>query len=138
MALTFLTNDDLLTEIFEDYLDESVQEDVEALAKIELAQIAYMKSKLRSRYDVSKIFLNSENYEDKPVIKQILTALVNYFVVKRNAARKIPTDFNESYKMAIKWLNDVRDGVENPQLPAYDVQKNLVQWGNNKNKDLYY
>lgn len=138
MALSFLTNDDLLTEIFEDYLDESVQEDVAALEKIELAQIAYMKSKLRSRYDVDKIFLNAEVYEDKPVIKQMLTALVNYFVVKRNKARKIPTDFNESYKMAIKWLNDVRDGVENPQLPIYDVAKTLVKWGNNKNNDLYY
>jgi hypothetical protein len=49
MALSFLTNDDLKTQLFETYIDDSVQEDMEALDKIELQQIAFMKSKLNMR-----------------------------------------------------------------------------------------
>ena len=136
MALSFLTNDDLKTQLFENYIDDSVQDDMVALDNIELQQIAFMKSKLRTRFDVAAIF-STANYEDKPVIKQVLTALVNYFVVKRNAARKIPTDFKDNYNWAKKWLDDVRDGVEGPDLPLKEVVRKQVLWGNNKNEDFY-
>ena len=136
MALSFLNQDDLKTQLFENYIDDSVQEDLEALDNIEAQQIAFMKSKLRSRFDLAVVF-SSANYEDKPVIKQVLTALVNYFVVKRNAARKIPTDFKDNYNWAIKWLNEVRDGKETPELPLKEAVKKEVLWGNSKNEDLY-
>lgn len=136
MALSFLTNDDLLTQLFETYLDDSIQEDLVALDNIELQQIAFMKSKLRSRYDTAVAF-SAANYEDKPIIKQVLTSLVNYFVVKRNAPRKIPTDFKDNYNWAIKWLDNVRDGIESPELPLKEVERKAVLWGNSKNEDLY-
>lgn len=136
MALSFLTEDDLLTQLFENYIDDSVSEDLFALDNIELQQIAFIKSKLRSRFDTAVVFSESD-YEDKPIVKQVLTALVNYFVVKRNAARKIPTDFKDNYNWAIKWLNDVRDGVESPELPLKAVERKQVLWGNSKNEDLY-
>jgi hypothetical protein len=72
------------------------------------------------------------------VIKQVLTSLVNYFVVKRNAPRKIPSDFKDNYNWAIKWLNDVRDGIEGPDLPLKEVVRKQVLWGNNKNDEYYY
>ena len=137
MALTFLTIDDLKTQLFEDYVDESVQDELAALDQIELQQISLMKSKLRTRFDVATIF-SAADYEDKPLIKQVLTALVNYFVVKRNAARKIPTDFKDGYTWAMKWLNDVRDGNDTPSLPVLESARKAVLWGNNKNEDLYY
>lgn len=136
MALSFLTEDDLKTQLFETYIDDSVQEDLEALDNIELQQIAFMKSKLRSRYDTVVTF-SAANYEDKPIIKQVLTSLVNYFVVKRNAPRKIPTDFKDNYTWAKKWLDDVRDGIESPELPTNEVVRKAVLWGNSKNEDLY-
>lgn len=137
MALSFLTEDDLKTQLFETYIDDSVQEDLQALDNIELQQIAFMKSKLRGRFDVAVMF-SAAQYEDKPIIKQVLTALVNYFVVKRNAARKIPTDFKDNYNWAIKWLDNVRDAIESPELPAKEVERKTVQWGNNKNDEYYY
>ncbi|MEO7977764.1 phage protein Gp36 family protein [Flavobacterium sp.] len=137
MALSFLTIDDLITQLFETYLDDSVQEDLDALDNIEAQQIAFIKSKLRSRFDTAVMFSAAE-YEDKPVIRQVLTSLVNYYVVKRNAPRKIPTDFKDNYNWAIKWLNDVRDGVEGPELPLKEVVRKQVLWGNNKNEDHYY
>ena len=137
MALSFLTEDDLKTQLFETYIDDSVQEDLDALDKIELQQISFMKSKLRSRFDVAVIFSDAD-YEDKPVIKQVLTSLVNYFVVKRNAPRKIPSDFKDNYNWAIKWLDAVRDAVESPELPEKEVVRKTVLWGNNKNDEFYY
>ena len=136
MALSFLTTNDLMTQVFETYLDDSVQEDIDALDNIELQQIAFIKSKIRSRYDTAAVF-SIADYEDKPIIKQVLTALVNYFVVKRNAARKIPTDFKDNYNWAIKWLNEVRDGIESPDLPLKEVERKAVLWGISKNEDLY-
>jgi len=136
MALSFLTNNDLMTQLFETYLDDSVQEDLVALDTIELQQIAFIKSKIRSRFNTAVVF-SVADYEDKPIIKQVLTSLVNYFVVKRNAPRKIPTDFKDNYNWAIKWLNDVRDGIESPELPLKAVERKAVLWGNNKNEDLY-
>jgi hypothetical protein len=137
MALSFLTEDDLKTQLFETYIDDSVQEDLQALDNIELQQIAFMKSKLRGRFDVAVMF-SVADYEDKPIIKQVLTSLVNYFVVKRNAPRKIPSDFKDNYNWAIKWLDNVRDAIESPELPAKEVERKTVQWGNNKNEDYYY
>lgn len=137
MALSFLTEDDLKTQLFETYIDDSVQEDLQALDNIELQQIAFMKSKLRGRFDVAVMF-SVADYEDKPIIKQVLTSLVNYFVVKRNAPRKIPSDFKDNYNWAIKWLDSVRDAIESPELPAKEVERKTVQWGNNKNEDYYY
>jgi len=125
-----------MTQLFETYLDDSVQEDLVALDTIELQQIAFIKSKIRSRFNTAVVF-SVADYEDKPIIKQVLTSLVNYFVVKRNAPRKIPTDFKDNYNWAIKWLNDVRDGIESPELPLKAVERKAVLWGNNKNEDLY-
>jgi hypothetical protein len=137
MALYFLEKKDLIAQIFEDYLDDSIEDDLEILDTVELENIALMKGKLRDRYDVAKIFLTSENYEDKPLVKKVLCALVNYSIVKRNKARKIPTTFSEEYKWAMLWLTDVKDGKETPAFPVLEVTRKEVKWGNSKNQDLY-
>lgn len=138
MALYFLEKKDLIAQIFEDYLDDSIEDELEVLDTVELENIALMKGKLRDRYDVAKIFLISEDYEDKPLVKKVLCALVNYCVVKRNKARKIPSTFSEEYKWAMQWLNDVKDGKETPSLPVLEVTRKEVKWGNNKNDEYYY
>jgi Protein of unknown function (DUF1320) len=138
MALYFLEKKDLIAQIFEQYLDDSIEDDLEILETTELENIALMKGKLRDRYDVGKIFLTSENYEDKPLVKKVLCALVNYSIVKRNKARKIPTTFSEEYKWAMQWLKDVKDGKETPAFPLLEITRKEVKWGNNKNEDYYY
>jgi hypothetical protein len=137
MALYFLEKKDLIVQIFEDYLDDSIEDDLEILETTELENIALMKGKLRDRYDVARIFLSSEAYEDKPLVKKVLCALVNYSIVKRNKARKIPTTFSEEYKWAMQWLKDVRDGIETPAFPVLEITRKEVKWGVSKNEDLY-
>jgi phage gp36-like protein len=137
MGLYFLEKKDLIAQIFEDYLDDSIEDDLEILETTELENIALMKGKLRDRYDVAKIFLTIEEYEDKPLVKKVLCALVNYSIVKRNKARKIPTTFSEEYKWAMQWLKDVKDGKETPAFPLLEITRKEVKWGNSKNEDLY-
>lgn len=136
MALYFLEKKDLIAQIFEEYLDDSIEDDLEILDTVELENIALMKGKLRDRYDVAKIF-SIEDYEDKPLVKKVLSALVNYCIVKRNKARKIPTTFSEEYKWAMLWLKDVKDGKETPAFPVLEITRKEVKWGNNKNEDFY-
>ena len=138
MALLFLEKKDLIAQIFEQYLDESIEDDLEILETVEQENISLMKGKLRERYDVSKIFSKTEVYEDKPLTKKVLCALINYSIVKRNKARKIPSSFSDEYKWAMQWLKDVKSGDETPAFPILEITRKEVKWGNNKNEDYYY
>lgn len=137
MEFEFLTRDELESRVFEDYIDESEQEDVAALLSIELQAISLVKSKLRKNYDVAIIFSDAP-YEGRGLIVWAMSAIVVYRIIRRNAARKVPTDFADDYKEVMKWLNDVRDGNENPDLPILeDPEQKQVLWGNSKNENLY-
>lgn len=138
VQFTFITQDDLETRLFEDYIDESEQEDVEAVQAIELQAIAYVKSKLRGRYDVSVIFA-ADPYAGRDLIVWAISGIVAYRLIRRNAARKVPSDFVNDYNEIKEWLNAVRDEKENPGLPpkAEDPENPEVQWGNSTNEDLY-
>ncbi|MEO6176953.1 MAG: phage protein Gp36 family protein [Flavobacterium circumlabens] len=138
MALLFLEKKDLIAQIFEQYLDESIEDDLEILETVEQENISIMKGKLRERYDVSKVFSKTEDYEDKPLIKKVLCALINYAIVKRNKARKIPLSFSDEYKWAMQWLKDVKSGDETPAFPILEITRKEVKWGNNKNEEYYY
>lgn len=138
MALLFLEKKDLIAQIFEQYLDESIEDDLDILETVEQENISLMKGKMRERYDVSKIFSKTEVYEDKPLTKKVLCALINYSIVKRNKARKIPSSFSDEYKWAMQWLKDVKSGDETPAFPILEITRKEVKWGNNKNEDYYY
>jgi hypothetical protein len=126
--MVYLTNDDLISQIFEEFIDDSEQEDLDILTRLESQSIAIIKSKLRERYDTESIFAQRDEERD-PLIIGVLTALVNYKLIRRNAVRKIPEDFKTEYKNAMNWLNDVRDGIERPDLPLLDSEEH---------QELYY
>ncbi|HIB37969.1 phage protein Gp36 family protein [Mesonia sp.] len=133
----FITKDDLETRVFEQFIDESEQEDIEATEAIEKQAIALVKSKLRKRFDVGIIFSDAP-YEGRDLIIWAITGIVTYRLVRRNAARKVPSDFVKEYDEVKEWLNAVRDGKENPELPLpEEVEQKLVNWGNSTNQDLY-
>ena len=79
----FITKDDLETRVFEDYIDESEQEDIEATEAIEKQAIALVKSKLRKRFDLAVIFSDAE-YEGRDLIIWALSGIICYRLVKRN------------------------------------------------------
>lgn len=135
MALNFvfLEKEDLQAAIFDNYIDDDNVEDMQALETIEGQQIAIMKTKLRQRYDVDAVFTAVGEARDPEVVKH-LSALVAYYMIRRNAARKIPSDFADEMKAASKWMKDVRDGIEVPNLPKIETRQEL-RWGTSRNDD---
>lgn len=139
--MQFLNTDDIKGYIFAVFITESENDNSQALDTIEADNIALITSKLGTRYDTEAIFLATGTDRHRLVVK-VLVILVLYDFVRRNAARKVPSDFEKDWEWAMKWLNDVRDGKEAPtDLPTLseEVEHNqsLVPWGNNSNKDLY-
>ena len=66
-----------------------------------------------------------------------------YDIVRRNAARKVPTDYKEDYDKAIELLEKIATGrmpvnglPEATDEAGYPITSNTV-WGNNTNKDFY-
>lgn len=135
--MEFLTPKDLESQIFDDFIDDSTEGERDILDVIETNNIALVKSKLRQRFNVTAIFSAVGDNRNGVIIK-VLVCLVLYDMIRRNAARKIPSDAKDDYKWALAWLNDVRDGKEKPDLPLLETTEfKEVYHGNNTNEDLY-
>jgi hypothetical protein len=63
---------------------------------------------------------------------------VNYFVVKRNALLENTFRFQDNYNWAIKWLDNVRDRIEEPRLPLKMERKQSPLETNSKTKVFIY
>lgn len=136
ITMIFLASSELEGRLFSQFIDETNPEDVEAIQTIEKQAIALVKSKLKSRYDITGMF-GTEAYSGRDLIIWAVVGIVVYRFIRRNAARKVPTDFADDYKEVMKWLTDVRDGLEDPELPALPEAERKVFYGNNKNENLY-
>lgn len=139
--MIYLEKDYLQTHIFERFLEESSADYMDMLDNAEAEQIGVIKSMLAGRYDVALIF-----NEDAPIInevlKRILSKLVIYDAVRRNAARKVPTDYKDEYDWAMAMLEKlstgkiVLDDLPKPPLNP-DGTSGTTLWGNNSDKNFY-
>lgn len=139
--MIYLTKDDLIVLAYERFIDESSQDQEYILADTEKRAIAYLKTVLGTRYNVNALFDESE-----PIINQlivdILSQIVVYNIIRRNAARKVPTDYKEDYDSAMKLLKDIATGVlvlDGVPLPTDENGQTISQtiFGNNTNKNFY-
>lgn len=141
--MIYINKADLITYIQEPLLNSSItgrdgQPDETILDDIEKETIDLVKGYLSGRYQVDKVF------DEIPVIRngilvQIICKIVIYHVVRRNAARKVPEDFNTFYSDAIKLLERVQTGapaLENIPPVTGENGASLV-WGNNTNLDFF-
>lgn len=140
MAYQFITENDLKTGVFASVLTDSINDYAGAAEEIEKNNIALIKGKIGTRYDVAAVFEATGDNRNRTIVK-ILVILVLYDLIRRNAMRKVPDDFREDWNWAMKWLDAVRDGKESPQdLPIIDIETggslSEVQWGNNSNTDF--
>jgi len=142
MAYQFLTSTDLNTRVFDTYINKSNDVNTAVVLEgIEKQNIALIKSKLSGRYDTTAIFTATEENRHYLIVK-ILVVLVVYDFIRRNAARKVPTDYVKDWETAMKTLESIKAGKETPEgLPKpTDLSGNVVSpiiSGNNKNKDFY-
>lgn len=139
--MIYLIKDNLITHAFERFIDESSNDFEDTLKNIELENIGIIKSYLSAHYDVDTIF-DEDNPIRNPLLVRILSKMVLYDTVRRNAARKVPSDYVEEYEKAMETLEKIAFGkLEIKELPpAIDDDGKIISntlFGNNRNKNFY-
>lgn len=137
--MKYLNKDDLITFIQQRLLDESLQLEDSILDQIEEQAIDLTVSYIAGRYDADKIFGNPPIRNG--VLVQVLSMIVVYRTVRRNAARKVPEDYTNIYNDATRLLEKIQSGsqhLENiPAITAPDGSTGKLMYGNNTNKDYF-
>ncbi len=140
--MTYLETEDLLEYMQERFIDENSQGDPKIIDDLEQTQISIVKTYIGTRYNVNLIF-NEINPIANEVLKSIIARFLIYRLVKRNSARKVPTDVKEDYDEALADLKDISIGktkLDGLPLPS-DENGNTIEstslWGNNTNKNFY-
>ncbi len=139
--MIYIDKDYLISQAQERFIDESSQNDDEIIDKIELTQIAIIKTYLGTRYDVNTIFDEDSPIENE-VLKEILAKFVLYKLIRRNAARKVPNDYKEQFDEAMKTLKEIATGIIRLDgvPPAVDTNGSVVSnsiSGNLSNPNFY-
>ena len=141
--MTYLEEHDITSRLLQSLSTARDQEDrVQILSDIEAQNIALLKAKLAGRYDTETIFTKKGSDRHWLVIK-LLTILVVYDYIRRNAARKVPDDYRKDWEWAMKYIEKLKSGYEVATgLPPVDAAEQSGTgkapiYGNNTNKDLH-
>lgn len=140
--MIYVTKDYLNTFAFERFIDESIQDYEQTLTNIEVSNIALIRTYIGGIYDADKIF-NKEKPVENELLKKILAKLILYDAVRRNAARKVPSDYKEEYDWAIEQLENINSGKLDLEglPPKTDESGNPVEsttlFGNLSNPNFY-
>lgn len=116
-------------------LDAVIRTDQPTLEMAEDRAIEEMKSYLSSRYDVDNIF-NKTGADRNQLIVMFAIDITLYHLYSAINRMRTPVERVERYKRAIKWLEDVADGLINPVgLPLIldpttgEDTLNPIRWG---------
>jgi phage gp36-like protein len=139
--MIYIDKDFLIAHAQERFIDESSQNENAIIDQIEITQIAIIKTYIGSRYNVAVLFDAATPIENE-VLKEILAKLVLYKLIRRNAARKVPSDYKEQYDEAMKTLKEVSIGIIKLDglPPAQDNTGAIISnsmSGNLSNKNFY-
>lgn len=94
-----------------------------------------MSAYLSNRYDTSKIFdPNNRN----GLIVLYLSDIVLYHLHSSSSPDNIPELREKRYKNAVDWLEKTADGFTNPNLPALNIEKTPLRFGNSLAKQNHY
>ena len=147
--MRYITREDLIEVIQGRLLDESVSELPEELLNgIESKAIDFAISYISGRYDTDKIFGISppEGEPEGDVMRngllvQAIAMITVYRAVRRNAARKVPDDFQDVYTEAIKILSNIQTGAQSlpgmPEITGDAGTTGSLMYGNTTNKDFF-
>ncbi|MFV0599154.1 MAG: phage protein Gp36 family protein [Bacteroidales bacterium] len=140
--MKYITREDIEDVIQDRLFAESVvnvANNQDIMISIESKAIDLVISYISTKYDTSKIF------GDAPIrngiLIQILSQIVAYRAVRRNSARKVPEDYVEVYKDAIKMLERIQLGaIKLENVPAKTSEQgntSKLMYGNNRNSDYF-
>ncbi|KAA6347169.1 hypothetical protein EZS27_005338 [termite gut metagenome] len=143
--MKYINKGDLLTLIQEPLLNSSImgedrQPDEGILDTIEATAIDLAKGYLIGSYQVDKIF-DADPVLRNGVLVQVISMIVIYRAVRRNAARKVPEDFTTYYEEAVKILERIQSKAlalqGMPEVTAPDGSVAELMYGNNTNPDFF-
>lgn len=137
--MIYITEEDILSVIQDAMSKASIEKQPEILDTLESQVIDEVKSYIGGRFEVEKIF------GDPPIkhgmLVRIITCITVYRAVRRNAARKVPEDYDEMNTWAYDALIRISDGkMPLPGLPAtVDPETGipLSFWGDNRKPEYF-
>jgi len=141
MAYIFFESTDFEPHIQSRLLDANSAGNLAAIMEpLEEQNIAFIGAKLGGRYNMTAVF-NEVSPDRNQVILKILIIICLYELIRRNAARKVPSDFREDYNWAMKELDKLQSGQSYAGLPPAIDENGDVDlkpiYGNNSNSDNY-
>lgn len=140
--MKYLDEDYLYTHAFERAVTESTADFNNTLDNLEQETIDLVKSYLSQYYDIDKIFSITTPVKNG-VLTKVMTKIILYEAVRRNAYRKVPTDYKEDYEWAIATLEKLNTGkITLSDLPPKEATDDnpttgSLLYGNLSNKNLY-
>lgn len=145
--MIYLQKEDLISVIQERLMGESVAlpaginlDNNELLDDIEGKAIDLAISYISGIYNTELIFAEAEPIRNG-VLVQVIASIVVYRAVRRNATRKVPEDYLQLYKDAIKDLEKIQSGAMNlvncPKLTTDDGTSVSPGYGNNTNDNFF-
>lgn len=138
--MRYITREDLTEVIQGRLLDESVADaDTELLTKLESKAIAFVETYISGRYDTGKVF--GESVMRHEVLVQVISMIVCYRAVRRNAARKVPQDYVDMYREAIEILGNIQKGSQRlnglPEITGDSGTMGSLAYGSNRDPDFF-
>jgi phage gp36-like protein len=142
MAYRFITPEDYDAQIYSGLLrDEDNPALVLVLEQIEQKAIAIISSRLTGRYDLDRIWDAEEADRNYMIVHYTITIVV-FMALRRNAARKVPSDIKEDYEKVMADLDKIMAGKLTPVgLPLILDSEGAVSkkpiTANRKNNNFY-
>ncbi|MCO5253622.1 MAG: DUF1320 domain-containing protein [Bacteroidetes bacterium] len=135
--MIYISKEDLETDIWERFIDESTGHDDNIIDRAEGKAIDLCKTYL-TLYNTGLVFDEISPIRNE-VLVDIISKLTTYNLIRRNAARKVPSDAKENWEWAMKQLEKIQSGRITLDLPPVVLPdgKSNSMWGNNTNKDYY-
>lgn len=98
---------------------------------------ATLSSTGESPETVSSAFWTEDDPRDKLLIIHCVNITI-FYCAKSGNLRKLSDDMIRDYNMAITWLEDVKDGTENPDFPLLEIGGMELRSGSNPRIDHFY
>lgn len=73
-----------------------------------------------------------------PLLVVYCAVLTIYFMMRSVCPRKISDSLEQDYAGILEWLDDVKQGNENPDWPLLENGSSNIQWGSNEKIEHYY
>lgn len=137
--MIYITQDDLTGMIQNQMLVSSIENSTTMLDGIEALVIDEVKAYLTNSYKVDEIFKTGDMIRNGLLVR-IMSMLIVYRAIRRNAARKVPDDIADMETEAYKLLSDIAAGKLTltgcPPITNVDGTAKLL-YGNSRKAENY-